>query len=241
MWVDPRACGAASGTLRSRSGRRGRSPRMRGSRGLPTVVAMRAGSIPAHAGQPSRPSATGGAGRVDPRACGAAASVLKRTRVAPGRSPRMRGSRFRADHPALGDGSIPAHAGQPGMPATRERSGRVDPRACGAARGPCADLLTTPGRSPRMRGSRVLSIRITDASGSIPAHAGQPRPQRGSRCWRRVDPRACGAADCPGIVTASRSGRSPRMRGSRKRRRRGRRPMGSIPAHAGQPGLPRAW
>ncbi len=157
--VDPRACGAALATAHAASSLRGRSPRMRGSPGRIDPAFRESGSIPAHAGQPpASPSPTGCAG-VDPRACGAATRGAVREVYVPGRSPRMRGSRWRDQRGSPRCGSIPAHAGQPGALASARPRCWVDPRACGAAGSEMMTANATAGRSPRMRGSPETSLR----------------------------------------------------------------------------------
>ncbi len=80
--VDPRACGAAFDSDLRKHTSQGRSPRMRGSRAHVRHGSDEAGSIPAHAGQPTGSLHPGSCSGVDPRACGAArrfAVVLRGT------------------------------------------------------------------------------------------------------------------------------------------------------------------
>ena len=76
--------------------------------------------------------------------------------------------------------------------------------------------------------------------GSIPAHAGEPGPISRSNCALRVYPRTRGGAPLKLGVDELVEGRSPHTRGSRSRgcrkRIRGPKRPGSIPAHAGEPG-----
>ena len=152
-----------------------------------------------------------------------------------GRSPRGRGSlavdRRQPDFP----GSIPAWAGEPGIPAVRVTRPGVDPRVGGGAPKNPASLRRHSGRSPRGRGSPAIKAPRRAAAGSIPAWAGEPDLNHQRRIRRRVDPRVGGGA--PDLVSrpGGRQGRSPRGRGSRRDRMR--RPwLGwSIPAWAGEP------
>ncbi len=193
------------------------------------------GSIPAHAGQPTSRARATSPRRVDPRACGAARNIRSRAPLATGRSPRMRGSPDRRARSLARRGSIPAHAGQPARPIAAPTFDGVDPRACGAASMSGSPSSAGKGRSPRMRGSQVKRTSRPAAPGSIPAHAGQPRPRHHARERRGVDPRACGAAWTVHVYARSVRGRSPRMRGSLLNDLDADSPRGSIPAHAGQP------
>ena len=116
-WVYPRACGGTSGWVSSRNSARGLSPRMRGNLG--STYRLRrmndSGSIPAHAGEPSRSCCASILLWVYPRACGGTGSCDRHHRTIPGLSPRMRGNRLAAPswRRQRYRGSIPAHAGEP--------------------------------------------------------------------------------------------------------------------------------
>ncbi len=112
---------------------------------------------------------------------------------------------------------------------------RVDPRGCGGAPPEYADQRRVQGRSPRVRGSLTFRRIGQDQRGSIPAGAGEPPSPRRSRPSARVDPRGCGGAAPMVIRTARRSGRSPRVRGSRASSTVIGSTIGSIPAGAGEP------
>ena len=73
--------------------------------------------------------------------------------------------------------------------------------------------------------------------GSIPAHAGEPFLQAKTRLDDGVDPRACGGAVVPESDGLTHWGRSPRMRGSQQLDGPLQAHVGSIPAHAGEPGF----
>ena len=133
-----------------------------------------------------------------------------------GLSPRMRGNRRQHLDHVQGHGSIPAHAGEPSPSARGRPQGRVYPRACGGTTWPLYLTPVLEGLSPRMRGNRAGRVVDQPARGSIPAHAGEPRPPSGRRSRRRVYPRACGGTVSGGERSAA--------------------PHGSIPAHAGKPG-----
>ena len=91
------------------------------------------------------------------------------------------------------------------------------------------------GPSPRVRGILPASEWPAGRARSIPARAGNPRPEWASAGSARVHPRACGESPTPAPAHRSGTGPSPRVRGiPRLRERRAARP-GSIPARAGNP------
>ena len=87
-----------------------------------------------------------------------------------------------------------------------------------------------------MRGNHRRRPRARNRSGSIPAHAGEPRRSRRSGRWWWVYPRACGGTVASPDHSSRVSGLSPRMRGNRALHGRIPGAWGSIPAHAGEPG-----
>ena len=192
-------------------------------------------SIPAHAGEPSRPRLLGRYRRVDPRARGGAPPPSCNKSTARGRSPRTRGSRAAAIAASPLQGSIPAHAGEPHTTPTPWLYQQVNPRARGGAARVFFWPLSYWGRSPRTRGSPPTSFQSRPSPGSIPAHAGEPYAQYPCIRPSRVDPRARGGALLPGTLLPTHTGRSPRTRGSRRRVGNTLAQRRSIPAHAGEP------
>ncbi len=233
--VDPRVCGAATGTPRDENLVTGRSPRVRGSPSSWLAAREARGSIPACAGQPARQFASKFPRRVDPRVCGAAERRKVNDEGVEGRSPRVRGSLAAMRTATAGTGSIPACAGQPRGQPVDDGPRRVDPRVCGAASLRPGRSRGCRGRSPRVRGSRCGTHERAEHRGSIPACAGQPGVFVDLDHVHRVDPRVCGAATTLAYEVLSRLGRSPRVRGSLLRVDSGRFEHGSIPACAGQP------
>ena len=208
---------------------------MRGSRRANCREMGRRGPIPAHAGQPSTRTSRVSTGRAYPRACGAARHWDQRPAAGWGLSPRMRGSLICMRSATTIAGPIPAHAGQPRALARKVPASRAYPRACGAARSSALMMVTPAGLSPRMRGSRRTVDDREQASGPIPAHAGQPATRTPLALFIRAYPRACGAARRPVKRSRRCLGLSPRMRGSLWRVSRYLCCEGPIPAHAGQP------
>ena len=172
------------------------------------------GSIPAHAGEPSRCRTRTRSARVYPRACGGTSRCGWPGRTTTGLSPRMRGNQAPQAGSLGGLGSIPAHAGEPGGPGLRLAGARVYPRACGGTRPPQKVATSNAGLSPRMRGNRPLGLVGVDVVGSIPAHAGEPRRSRSRARPLRVYPRACGGTWEASTWQCEAPGLSPRMRGN---------------------------
>ena len=152
-----------------------------------------------------------------------------------GLSPRVRGSHLLAVASRHRDGSIPACAGEPTGTTLFVTYGRVYPRVCGGAQRVVVGRVELEGLSPRVRGSLSAYVELTRLSRSIPACAGEPGYIRLDGHLRQVYPRVCGGAAIPGKVSGTRSGLSPRVRGSRPYCRDQGGNNRSIPACAGEP------
>ena len=111
--VYPRECGGTSQFAISSGVGGGLSPRVRGNRSRPAIVARRRGSIPASAGEPAPLSAAPEGGRVYPRECGGTPRRPCLAHTVRGLSPRVRGNPPLATRTADRCGSIPASAGEP--------------------------------------------------------------------------------------------------------------------------------
>ena len=155
--------------------------------------------------------------RVHPRACGGNAVSVACCPCAHGPSPRVRGKRLHRRDARGSAGSIPARAGETWSMATEVCRSRVHPRACGGKRG------WEGGSEP--------------SPGSIPARAGETWSMATEVCRSRVHPRACGGNVGGARALHGRQGPSPRVRGKRTPRGVMARPMGSIPARAGETSL----
>ena len=191
MRVYPRPCGGTPSMVDSLAKNSGLSPPMRGNRGSHHLDHVGSGSIPAHAGEPSPVLHSPQLVSVYPRPCG-------------GTSARSRVKR-------IGIRSIPAHAGEPyvvshlmlppcGGTAVQMRvvcPMPVYPRPCGGT-GFFRDYTRSKeGLSPPMRGNRYLSPPSRHRSGSIPAHAGEPRTGQATAWSQGVYPRPCGGTSAP--------------------------------------------
>ena len=150
-----------------------------------------------------------------------------------GSSPRMRGTLTSLTSPPAPARFIPAHAGNSGH---LEPSGLplpVHPRACGELEEIARDADFSRGSSPRMRGTRHLTVADRVSRRFIPAHAGNSHHSEHRRCRESVHPRACGELGFGDNSDYKIVGSSPRMRGTQ--RGVGRRSCRNrfIPAHAG--------
>ena len=115
----------------------------------------------------------------------------------------------------LGDaGIIPAYAGN--TPSRRHRPSpkRDHPRVCGEHFSSCVVMVPSGGSSPRMRGTLWTCFRGGRRCGIIPAYAGNTSTI--ARCWNRSGdhPRVCGEHALSSKINGTRSGSSPRMRGT---------------------------
>ena len=131
--------------------------------------------------------------------------------------------------------SIPAHAGEPPIAASRSTPPRVYPRACGGTAGAPLSVVSGKGLSPRMRGNQRKQTDNILAAGSIPAHAGEPLLKEMRLSPLGVYPRACGGTHGGIFRCESELGLSPRMRGNPQIGVLAGTAAGSIPAHAGEP------
>ena len=141
-------------------------------------------------------------------------------RPAEGLSPRVWGNPATHAAPPPPAGSIPACAGEPPPRCAVAAPSRVYPRVCG--------------------GTTSRSCSGSPYRGSIPACAGEP--WRCARRWRaaRVYPRVCGGTAIVARKTVKPPGLSLRVRGNPPVLLLGPRPLGSIPACAGEPTPPTA-
>ena len=152
--VYPRACGGTEAYTITAASSTGLSPRVRGNQGPTKGAAVRAGSIPARAGEPANDSPASSAAKVYPRACGGTACSTRSLTTALGLSPRVRGNPPAAGSVATGIGSIPARAGEPRPRYASVITPRVYPRACGGTLMELCTASLTTGLSPRVRGNR---------------------------------------------------------------------------------------
>ena len=131
LGVYPRPCGETFWRICTEICAPGLSPPMRGNLAIGHQSIGPAGSIPAHAGKPSRLDHRQSEGRVYPRPCGETAAVGREALTVEGLSPPMRGNPCRGKFSMTSLRSIPAHAGKPEAWRGRDNVSRVYPRPCG--------------------------------------------------------------------------------------------------------------
>ena len=233
--VYPRACGGTPMAASALRLSRGLSPRVRGNPHARPYIRLAYGSIPARAGEPSTPVASGPSQPVYPRACGGTAESPVLWIAAQGLSPRVRGNLCVAGVLDLDVGSIPARAGEPLQGRQHRNAHGVYPRACGGAVISTSNARSSQGLSPRVRGRLGTHVNRTLVGGSIPARAGEPRPASLQPSSRRVYPRACGGTIAIRAAKRSIRGLSPRVRGNLLGKSGSGVRDGSIPARAGEP------
>ena len=151
---------------------------------------------------------------VHPRACGEQ-SILQFLLLAYlGSSPRLRGTdpppptTFRVSR------FIPAPAGNSAADSIRDREQSVHPRACGEQLLPPAQVVTTTGSSPRLRGTVCPSRPFARFRRFIPAPAGNRFQCNAIGGPASVHPRACGEQPKTLRAYATACGSSPRLRGT---------------------------
>ena len=148
----PRVCGEHTSRNSSRRRMTGSSPRMRGTRHRRSVRSLRAGIIPAYAGNTGWYVSRYAARRDHPRVCGEHEPLLLPKLRTLGSSPRMRGTPV-AKGPAMV------------MP-------RDHPRVCGEHILSFVKSFSWLGSSPRMRGTLGRGGARRVFRGIIPAYAG---------------------------------------------------------------------
>ena len=233
--VYPRACGGTTANSGGWPGIAGLSPRVRGNQARRVRGEAAYRSIPARAGEPASVALTSALKKVYPRACGG--TGVKHPIHVPmmGLSPRVRGNLVHSDYIFSNWWSIPARAGEPQRSGAGFSLQEVYPRACGGTGAPPMPVAHHDGLSPRVRGNLVQLSSIQGQWRSIPARAGEPGQDDFGHDSAQVYPRACGgtAYHVPLLVVPL--GLSPRVRGNRIPCPLAGRPIGSIPARAGEP------
>ena len=231
--VHPRACGEQRLLLSVGIARSGSSPRMRGTGARCCSQGACVRFIPAHAGNRSSPWRMRMRLAVHPRACGEQAARLGIPGGASGSSPRMRGTAVIDHNLKHSSRFIPAHAGNRVIDRSAARKCPVHPRACGEQEFCFSNTIAAGGSSPRMRRTGGVLGQRRDRGRFIPAHAGNSRRHSARDPPTPVHPRACGEQAAAPMLVMSRTGSSPRMRGTDQ-------PSGPqcsddrfIPAHAG--------
>ncbi len=213
----------------------GLSPRVRGNPGLQLLLVVGLGSIPACAGEPTRPAGRSCRPTVYPRVCGGTPPSAFSIVMVSGLSPRVRGNRARQTVWDLRQRSIPACAGEPLAIMCYTGKGRVYPRVCGGTLALTENVHRRQGLSPRVRGNLVMDFLLPLCKRSIPACAGEPSMPGGLYLSAEVYPRVCGGTRNVNGRRILHDGLSPRVRGNPPRVVGMVGLLGSIPACAGEP------
>ena len=217
----------------------GLSPRGRGNPYQVNEGTLDGGSIPAWAGQPGKEGKKLRRPEVYPRVGGATRLTSGCWKACWGLSPRGRGNHKGPLPGRNWSRSIPAWAGQPYRLPKRRNLTKVYPRVGGATPSTAKEFGTWNGLSPRGRGNLEQGSGNHIGLGSIPAWAGQPLPSPANLKLIPVYPRVGGATTIMKIFISGTAGLSPRGRGNLANVGLLESLLGSIPAWAGQPGLPR--
>ena len=231
--VHPRACGEHSNHMTARSTFSGSSPRVRGTPRGQAGEPRRVRFIPARAGNTCGRVQRSIHPAVHPRACGEHSLKELRDGRDTGSSPRVRGTRTGAVCPPPPRRFIPARAGNTSSRPPCAARTAVHPRACGEHQSPGASMSTDDGSSPRVRGTPGLRAAHAAAQRFIPARAGNTVPSVPLIGQTPVHPRACGEHAMRVGKAEVLRGSSPRVRGTRVARTRGRASLRFIPARAG--------
>ena len=180
----------------------GSSPRMRGTLCKIGVRFLHRGIIPAYAGNTSLPTAPWPSTGDHPRVCGEHPPKRCPSTDLWGSSPRMRGTPDFRECDVSGLGIIPAYAGNTSRRGVIRKRFWDHPRVCGEHICSGSYVITVPGSSPRMRGTRSVGRAVCRGLGIIPAYAGNTRSRRNRRNPQGDHPRVCGehAATSTGVA-----------------------------------------
>ena len=128
---------------------------------------------------------------------------------------------------------IPAYAGNTVNTSVQVRGLSVHPRVCGEHSSSRMQWRSASGSSPRMRGTLRGAILDPAPQRFIPAYAGNTGTSTSGFLSSTVHPRVCGEHFDHLQPMHDRCGSSPRMRGTRKSKKRSRTIRRFIPAYAG--------
>ena len=192
-------------------------------------------SIPACAGEPTRPFPTMPPRPVYPRVCGGTCGGQLAHGGRSGLSPRVRGNRPSPTPTTPMPGSIPACAGEPSGFLPGGAADRVYPRVCGGTTGIGTTCTARGGLSPRVRGNHRWYPRCESRPRSIPACAGEPCTLCQPTLTGKVYPRVCGGTARQRQRGQAHKGLSPRVRGNPDTPPPPTMACRSIPACAGEP------
>ncbi len=192
----------------------GSPPRVRGTAGSGSVLALGLRITPARAGNSSTTRRCS-PGRWDhPRACGEQAEAAANAPKVLGSPPRVRGTAFLYLLIPCLLGITPAREGNSRRQRRWSSREKDHPRACGEQRPSRLLFGTMPGSPPRVRGTvctRQLQKRRIDIT---PARAGNSIAGRFIQKCIRDHPRACGEQSYVHMYGSTNRGSPPRVRGT---------------------------
>ena len=192
--VHPRVCGELPRLADVVGRRTGSSPRVRGTRHVPHLLAAGARFIPACAGNSRAGADCGRCPAVHPRVCG----ELRPTTI----------------FGALNLRFIPACAGNSPRAASMGTTASVHPRVCGELRFRHRRIRSERGSSPRVRGTPMVGGTEVAGVRFIPACAGNSPDLRRQATFQPVHPRVCGELVDSRVAALTEDGSSPRVRGT---------------------------
>ena len=234
--VHPRACGEQLQGLYHACMSTGSSPRLRGTERSLKSRESRKRFIPAPAGNSSLLPLPSPSFSVHPRACGEQSAAAATDASRSGSSPRLRGT------VATDRVLEPLHRFIPAPAGNRQRLSRwappstVHPRACGEQPSAYSQARPGPGSSPRLRGTEVNEPVHVHPCRFIPAPAGNSACRGPCQRAEAVHPRACGEQLSQVAGRGTKSGSSPRLRGTASEKRHDFIVPRFIPAPAGNRG-----
>ena len=229
----PRASGERRPHLGGGGPVHGSSPRERGTHAASGPRRRRLRIIPARAGNASPVTPKTYSMPDHPRASGERTRPAVTSAIAVGSSPRERGTLFGVRVAVQIGRIIPARAGN-AYAMERVVDGHADhPRASGERVHAKAAKVNIDGSSPRERGTHHTPETPTPPDRIIPARAGNARAGISTASVRADHPRASGERRPSALRSFSRSGSSPRERGTPGSVRRRRHLLRIIPARAG--------
>ena len=177
----------------------------------------------------------GAAGRAYPRIRGGTRPRRQSACLIGGLSPHTRGNHLADFRGYRSAGPIPAYAGEPGTEPIYGNTSRAYPRIRGGTLTRSRLTTSVTGLSPHTRGNPALTEAVNRFGRPIPAYAGEP--SIASVEWSRLGayPRIRGGTVWNGPAQKASSGLSPHTRGNLRKLIDLLKPLGPIPAYAGEP------
>ncbi len=212
--VHPRVCGERATGRHSTKQPTGSSPRVRGTLEKAKTPEVKSRFIPACAGNANAGPIIFVLYSVHPRVCGERYWILWRPAYSLGSSPRVRGTQCHAQSYSVTHRFIPACAGNAPEIVPVLSILAVHPRVCGERAWVHDEVMIDAGSSPRVRGTRACYVFLSWFPRFIPACAGNALARRSRIHSSTVHPRVCGERPCTVCATVTRSGSSPRVRGT---------------------------